>query len=247
MPDQEFSESGAPIVRYEARERDFEFAHGDEESIDKITEHIEKHIGKIDSVFHEIVSDLVHIDIHIVKPTQERNFYTLVTSGMSDRPMNTPAVVKGKGFEYAELIVCLPPDGPIEQSDENSYWPIRWLKTLSRFPHEYNTWIWYDHTIPNGAELQPYADNTLLCCMLLTAPETLPMDFIKLKVNDNKTINFIAVVPIYKDETDFKLKAGSAKLTNLFAANNVTELLDIHRKSVVPAAGPTKKSWWPFG
>ncbi|AJS59305.1 hypothetical protein UB51_13440 [Paenibacillus sp. IHBB 10380] len=44
-----------------------------------ISKHVEKYIGEIDGVFHEIISDLVHIDILIVKPTKKRNYYTLVT------------------------------------------------------------------------------------------------------------------------------------------------------------------------
>jgi hypothetical protein len=81
----EQSESGAPIYRHENREREFEFAIGDSENIDRITEHIEAHVGPVATVFHEVISDLVHVDIHIVEPRPARNCYTLVTSGMSDR------------------------------------------------------------------------------------------------------------------------------------------------------------------
>lgn len=42
-------------------------ATGDGENIDAISNHIEKYIGKIDCVFHEIISDKVHIDVHWVK------------------------------------------------------------------------------------------------------------------------------------------------------------------------------------
>jgi hypothetical protein len=86
----EQSESGAPIYRYEKRSREFEFAVGDSENIEKISEHIERYVGPIATVYHEIISDLVHIDIHIIEPTPERPCYTLVTSGMSDIAMNCP-------------------------------------------------------------------------------------------------------------------------------------------------------------
>ncbi|MEO1085403.1 MAG: suppressor of fused domain protein, partial [Acidobacteriota bacterium] len=86
----ERSESGAPIYRHEAQERDFEAAIGDAEHIERISDHIEEHIGPIASVLHELVSDQVHIDIHVVAPTPERDFYTLVTSGMSERAMAAP-------------------------------------------------------------------------------------------------------------------------------------------------------------
>src|SRR5262245_57390237 len=78
----EFSQSGAPIYRHKSRERPFELAIGDEASIEAIGQHIERYVGPPASVFHELISDLVHLDVHMVQPTFERNYYTLITSGM---------------------------------------------------------------------------------------------------------------------------------------------------------------------
>ena len=36
---------------------------GDPELIDAITAHIEKHLGPVEQVFHEIVSPTVHVDL----------------------------------------------------------------------------------------------------------------------------------------------------------------------------------------
>ncbi|GFN30316.1 suppressor of fused domain protein [Paenibacillus xylaniclasticus] len=79
MSNQELSPSGHSIYRHEAREREFQPAYGDEHAAELISQHVEKYIGPIQSVYHEIISDLVHIDIIVVAPTPERNFYTLVT------------------------------------------------------------------------------------------------------------------------------------------------------------------------
>jgi len=102
----EQSESGAPILRHEKCERDFELASGDSVNIDRITEHIESHIGPVTNVLHELISDLVHIDIHIVEPTPKRNCYTLVTSGMSDLAMNAPD--EYSALKFSELLISLP-------------------------------------------------------------------------------------------------------------------------------------------
>lgn len=91
----EKSKSGAPIYRHENfTPKEFQPATG-EGSLEEISDHIEKYVGKIDMVFHEIVSDQVHIDVHWVKPTEERPFHTLITSGMSDKEMTTPDGVEG--------------------------------------------------------------------------------------------------------------------------------------------------------
>src|SRR5258708_5117366 len=91
------------VRRYEPRQREFELAAGDERSLERITRHIEDFVGPIDSVSHDLVSDLVHIDVHFVKPGKGRNFTTLITTGMSARRMTVPA---GKeDCRYAELLV----------------------------------------------------------------------------------------------------------------------------------------------
>jgi len=57
--DAEYSESGVRIYRYEAKEKPFQVAEGDAEALQAIEDHIEKHIGKIETVMHELASDLV--------------------------------------------------------------------------------------------------------------------------------------------------------------------------------------------
>jgi hypothetical protein len=237
---EEKSEHGDPIIRYIPPEgRQLTPADMKGSSIQKIEQHIEAHIGKDESVFHELVSDLVHIDIHIVTPTSERPYYTLVTSGMSDLPMSTPT--KESAHRYAELMLCLPANWPMKQDEwriEENYWPIRWLKYIARFPHVYKTRLWCRHTIPNGDPARPFASNTKMTCMLLANPMTVSTRFWQLKISDEKTIHFFALIPLYPDEIDFKLKKGADELLMRFEKAKHTELINLARKSV---AG---KSWW---
>lgn len=240
MTEQEYSESGNPIYRYdEIKPQDFTPAFGDGENIEAISDHIEKHIGNIECVFHEIISDLVHIDIHWVKPSKKFPFHTLVTSGMSDIPMAVPEVMKGN--QFAELCILLPENWQIAGenhqtmeevfSEETNYWPIRWLKIIARFPHEYSTWVGHGHTIPNGENAEPFADNTKLGCMILMPSITLGDDFFKLEINSEKTINFYCLYPIYKEEMEYKLKKGSDALIDNFEKYNISDVVDINRRN----------------
>lgn len=229
------SKSGAPIIDYkEAGKRDLEFSPGDAENIGVIDEHIKKYIGEPETVFHEIISDLVHIDVHVVPPSSKRNYYTLVTSGMSERPMNAPPEVKK--YSYTELILCLPPTWKMSEKDfkdEKNYWPVRLLKFLAYFPHHANTWISYGHTIPNGPDAAPFAENTKLGCAYLSFPVLFDKKFIELKAGPEKTIYFYSVIPLSKDEMEFKLDNGSTKLEEMFEEKGVTELLNPVRPSVL--------------
>ncbi|MFC4991556.1 suppressor of fused domain protein [Rubritalea tangerina] len=234
MQQGERSESGAPIYRYEEREVPFEVASGYEQTIDRVSAHVEQHIGAVASVYHEIISDLVHLDVHIVAPTAERNFYTLVTSGMSDLPMKAP-----EGYEdlaYSELMICLPADwklGEDDLKDEGNYWPIRLLKQLARFPHEYQTWLWAMHTVPNGDPAEAYAPNTEFNGVMLMPPILASEAFYEMELSSEKVVHFHALIPMYSDEMEQKLKMGAESLFDGFDKVGVSELLDVSRPSVV--------------
>lgn len=225
----EKSGSGAPIYRYnESEKKDFEGPSG-ESSIDEISGHIEKYVGKIDMVFHELISEQVHIDVHWVKPTKERPFHTLVTSGMSDKSMSTPKGVKN--CDYAELCMCLPENWKISDEsfeDENNYWPVRWLKILARFPHTYKTWLCYGHTIPNGDPALPFTSQTKLNTILLLPPVVFDNEFHTLRLK-NKSIDFYSLIPLYSEEVDLKLKKGVEALFDGFDQHGVTDILQLNR------------------
>lgn len=126
------------------------------DNLEAVEKHITHHLGEPATVFHELVSTTVHIDIHIVPATAERPWVSLVTSGMSDLPMTVPEGMEE--WKFAELMIRVPADWPLDQEsfkNEAHYWPIRWLKQLARLPHEYQSWLCYGHSIPNGDPPSP--------------------------------------------------------------------------------------------
>ena len=230
MNDEEYSAGGSKIYRYEDKNPEFTPPAFDDSSLEEIEAHILKYVGKVETVFHELISDHVHVDVHIVPPTRLRNYYTLITSGMSDQPMNAPF----EDLRYAELMICLPPDWKLSEEDfkdDNNYWVVYWLKMLARFPHLYETWLWETHTMPNGDPPQPFAANTKMCCALLSQPMLFGEGFKKLRVRDDKTIHFLSLIPLYKEEMNYKLDKGIEKLYEKFDKYGVNELLDVTRRN----------------
>ncbi len=237
-PDSETTPADTAVYRHQARERDFEPAIAGD-SIEVIDQHIERHIGPVAGVLHELGSDLVHIDVHQVPPTDNRPFWTLVTSGMSDRPMTVPE--GAEAYEFAELMMCLPPDWPMSQEsfgDEQNYWPIRLLKILARLPQEYDTWLGPGHTVPNSGEDDvPYADGTGFTCALLLPPMlVVPSDFSRVELDD-RVINFHAVWPMFPSEVEYKLTHGLESLLDRFEKHQVTELVEIDRANTCASPG----------
>jgi hypothetical protein len=183
----------------------------------------------------------VHIDVHQVAPTAERPYWTLITSGMSDKPM--PAPPGCEEWRYAELMLCLPKEWKMDQTDfkdEANYWPIRWLKTLARFPHEYQAWLSWGHTMPNGDPPEPIHETIPFSGMLLLRPRSVRKEFWNLKIRENKTIRFFSVIPLYASEMDLKLRLGAEALETRLLAKNVTELVNPRRPDV------TRREWWKW-
>jgi hypothetical protein len=151
---------------------------------------------------------------------------------MSARPMTVPA---GSGAPYAELVMGLPADWPLDEEswrDERHYWPVRTLKQLARLPHAYGTFLAPGHTIPNGDPPAPYAPGTELCCALIARPLTLPEGAEVLELADGR-VHFYAVVPLHHDEMELKLASGMDELVDRLDAAQVSEVLNAARPSSV--------------
>jgi hypothetical protein len=206
-----------------------------------ISNHIEEHLGPIDYVFHELVSEYVHIDVHRIPPQKHRPYYTLVTSGMSEQPMTVPD--GAESLRFTELMLCLPPGWPLNMEDfqnEQNYWPIRLLKVLARLPHEFRTWLGLSHSVPNGEPPRPYASNTRFCCAVLVPPLTCADPFRTLVIDEEQTIQFYAVLPLFPEELECKLKAGMSVLIDRLDNARVTELVGLRRKNAC------RKNWFRF-
>ncbi len=200
---------------------------GCSDTIDAIDRHVERFIGPVETVQHEIVSDLIHVDIHVVPATADRPFHALVTSGMSDRPMRIPDELRGEVPEFAELMILLPPDWPLDQDDwkeERHYWPIRQLKILARLPHEYDTWLGAWHSMPNGDPAQPFAHDTDICAVMLAPPIRFPDEFRTIRADDGREIGLFAVLPLLPDEIEAKVRLGVDALLDAFEKHDTTQL-----------------------
>ncbi len=121
-----------------------------EEEMSAVEQHIKRAFGEFDHVFHELVSPDIHVDICVVPPSEERDYYTLVTMGMGAHRMNVPEELTEYHLERAELAIALPSDWKLDEEsmkDERWYWPVGLLKVLARLPIASDTWLGFGHTI----------------------------------------------------------------------------------------------------
>lgn len=200
----------------------------EEEEIDAIEEHIKEYFGDFPTVFHEIVSPDIHCDICIVPPSEERNYYTLLTMGMGAHIMDIPEELAVEEYGRAELLICLPPDWKVGENSEEWFWPISLLKNLARLPINCDTWLGWGHSVDNQ---RPFAESTELAGSLLIYPENVDDGAETCVLPNGDTVNFFEVVPLYREEMDFKIDNDTKSL--LEKMRNVSHIVDIDRPNTL--------------
>ncbi len=147
--------------------------------------------GEDYTVFHELVSPDVHIDILIFKPTERCPFYTLCTMGVGAHRMKVPAAELQKeaendafvrtlifpGWDRVELMLYMPDDWRPAWFDENaddeekerSYWPIQLLKDAARYMVHANTWYAYSQSFAADGR-DPFAKGIPYCAAAFISP-----------------------------------------------------------------------------
>lgn len=236
-PKKEVTPGGSDIYRYATASGPSGLPETTGRYADEITAHFEALFpGRESRVIHELVSEYVHIDVHVMWPTPEQNFFALYTTGMSDRPMTIPRQVpaaKRPGLELAEMFLMLPGDWPLKADEaptQEVYWPINLIRYLARFPHQFQSWLGHGHTMPSTADYDPYAPGVPFRAAVLTGGGEGPLGH--LDAQDGRRINLLCAIPAYKEEVEYKLKYGMDALYKLFEAHDVGPLLDVSRPNL---------------
>ncbi|MCM3169380.1 suppressor of fused domain protein [Peribacillus frigoritolerans] len=203
----------------------------DQDHRNVILEHVVKYFGPIKNTISETVpGSRVSVNIHIIPPAINKDFITLVTTGMSDQPMDYSD--KESVLKYAELLLKLPSSwivGNENIKDQNHYWPLGWLRKVAHIPHIYDGWLEEGVILPNGEPPQPFASNTKLSCIMVCRPKESEMDNVYTKQGN---IHFYTLIPIYEEERNLALEKGHEYLLKRMSEKGISDVLDIHRVNV---------------
>ena len=213
-----------------------------QEEMEAVEEHIAAHFGPVENVFHELVSPDIHVDICVVEPSADRDYYTLVTMGMGARRMKVPEELAEYHLERAEVAIALPPDWRLDAEslkDERWYWPIGLLKVLARLPLTNDTWLGWGHTL--GKE-SPFAETTDLCAAILISPQDAEEGAEVCTLPNGEEVNFYQVIPLYQDELDFKQRRGAEEL--LARMEDVSFIVDPARPSAMEGEENEEDGAW---
>ena len=202
-----------------------------EEEMEAVEAHIQQYFGKFENVFHELSSPDIHVDICVVPPSGDRDYYTLVTMGMGAHRMNVPEELAEYKLERAELAIALPGNWKLKREDlknERWYWPIRLLKTLARLPIASDTWLGFGHTMDNEED---FAKGTKLCAAILTGPQDTEDGSEVCILPSGEEVNFYQVIPLYRDELEYKLAHDADAL--LDKMNGISFVVEPDRQDAI--------------
>lgn len=178
---------------------------------------------------------LLILDLELKSPV-----HVIVTNGLRD--YNMPVPEKWKGREFNELYFCLPSYWEWEDTDNPQMnWVFYWIQRLAKFVVQEETWFGHGHTMPCGKEMNPLSSTMKQNNFMLADPMLLEQEMASVMV-DGKDIHFLSIIPLYKNEIDYKQSKGTFKFMQKLVNNGITEKLDDYRGSAMKRKWRLKRS-----
>jgi hypothetical protein len=154
----------------------------------------------------------------------------LATDGLREIQMPVPEKEANKA--HIELYFCLPSYWDNEDESLNFQWPKDWLVKLWKHIEEKETWLGHGHTIRCYPDYRQISENMKMNHFFLSDPILLEEE-LKAVNEDEKTIHFISIFPIFGEEMDYKQGKGTRALLKKFKTKGISEKLDDYRESIL--------------
>lgn len=184
--------------------------------------HYQQFFGPLDQkIMHSTDVQPVHIDIYQFAPTDDRPFWTLITSGMSNERQLEPDA-SGEGTSLRAEIITY--------AKEPQSWMFSVLKGLAEMPFVDNTFLHWWHTVPNGMPMT--VNPSLLTAFFFLPPYYEDVEIGNLELDGDK-VDFLWMLPITEAELNYARENGSRELELRLEEAELSHIIDERRKSVL--------------
>ena len=206
---------------------------------DDILGHVKVHIDQYFGVYTQLLtddSDPDHpLEIAVILPRPEHDYYTLVTVGLSRHRMDFSEERREEKLERAELLINLPRDWKLTKADcreERWSWPIRMMLATAHFAMEDpEVGLESRTTLMEGEDGIPFAENTDLRGEILLYPGVFGEESFFCRLPDGDEVNFYQVIPLYRDELEYKLAHDADAL--LDKMNGISFVVEPDRQDAI--------------
>ena len=184
--------------------------------------HYSEFLGEMsDLVWHSTDDKSPHIDVYQFAPTPDRDFWTLVTGGMSDLRQPALRTSAGEHAPRAELLMYVREPKP---------WMADVLKGMAEMPFDDDTFLYWGHTVPNGKPMT--AEPSQLTSFFFDMPYFEDPKFSNLTIEGDDVV-FLWLRPITEAERSYAVEHGGMALSDLFASLDADQVVDEQRESLV--------------
>ena len=188
----------------------------DLDQLGEFEKYIEETFGDFDVVYQDMEGTDINVDIIVVPPDEQENYYKLITMGAGAYEMDIPEEIQHYELSRAEYIIYLPPQWELDYESEEAYWPIRMLKDVARLPINGQTWLADGHTVYHSDDKEPFANNTNLNSVVLLRRCDYDFTPLHFRFSNGEKINFYQLFPLYQEELDYKWDNGLEAMMDLF-------------------------------
>jgi len=203
-------------------------------SVELIDKHLDQFFDENEDivVFDEIESDVIHRDVYFVKANEDRPYHILLSCGMSALPMKVPSDIDSS--PYAEVMILLPKEWNLDYDsfeDERNYWPIRLMKEIMILPHPDETWLGFGHTFGHEDD-DEFAERIGFNSVMLANSMELSDDFTHIELDSDEVVTIFTLIPLYKEELEFKKQNGATALLERFDQFGIEEIVKVGRPNI---------------
>lgn len=241
---EETSPGDSNVHRHDDRPLEYRTSTRQPKHLEVIARQLQPLLGSRYFIHALQVENVVKVDLIIFPPDGDRNNWTIVTAGMSDKAMAVPASLSSKErkeLELAELTISLPSDafssdasGQVskDQFREGSQaWIVGLMAILAHLPHDYGTWLGTGHSIPNGDPPEPYTSYIPFSGVIIAPTSQWPEHYRRITTSSGP-VNILSVVPVYQDEMNFLLAKGFDALHAELEAFGYTQVMSESRPDI---------------
>ena len=188
-----------------------------------IQDHIIEHYGNISRTVTVKECESLDLKLYVIEPTKERDFYTVITSGMGAYQMDIPDDFKDGNVDRIELLIYLGSnwdiDGAFKQSSGsttgliidgsitsllgniNAQWnyPIQILKNLAQAPVNNESYFVMGNIMDDET---PFSDSTSDSGGILISPAYISEEGTECTLPGGEIVEFLQIMPITTNEIE---------------------------------------------
>lgn len=184
----------------------------------------QRHFGPLtEPIWHSTDGKDPHVDIYAFRPWGDRNYWTLVTGGMSNRRQEIPEGAPDFVQPRAELLMYL---------NEMQPWAASALKWLAEYPFENATFLHWWHTVETNNPFPILPDANFKTFLLMPPYFEDPKAFDLFEIEGDR-VSFLWVMPITDAEARYKEEHGENALDELLMDDDLDLTFDSPRESRV--------------